>query len=140
MLHPNELETEIQKELFKRVDFDFDRSVVAFKGGILEKKLLNNLGVCSFNLERWGCPKYDDLLKSVDPTYKSIADRSDCGRHTYVPNPKFVQTNGGGYHCSASEVAVFKYWLERNYSVLLYQFGHAQNAPKQDEAAGAAAL
>ena len=38
-----------------------DRTVVGYKGGHVEKDLLNKLNIPSLNLETLGCPKYDVL-------------------------------------------------------------------------------
>ena len=35
------------------------RTVVAYKGGHVEKDLLNKLNVPCLDLETWGCPKYE---------------------------------------------------------------------------------
>jgi hypothetical protein len=105
----DELEELIWGELIKNPAFHPERSAVAHKGGIFESPLLAKLGVLSFNLEQWGCPKYEDLVKT-----NKEADYYDCKCHVYQPHPKFVENHGDSYHCSASEVGVFKYLLENH--------------------------
>ena len=41
------------------------RTVVAFKGGHVEKDLLNKLNIPCLDLETWGCPKYEQLKQTI---------------------------------------------------------------------------
>ena len=43
------------------------RTVVGYKGGHVEKDLLQKLNIPSLNLETLGCPKYDDLRSQMVP-------------------------------------------------------------------------
>ena len=43
------------------------RTVVGYKGGHVEKDLLQKLNILSLNLETLGCPKYDDLRSQMVP-------------------------------------------------------------------------
>ncbi|KAL9952108.1 hypothetical protein ACROYT_G039315 [Oculina patagonica] len=42
-----------------------ERTVVAYKGGHVERDLLNKLNIPSVNLELYGCPKYDVLKETI---------------------------------------------------------------------------
>ena len=59
---------------------------VAYKGGHVEKDILEQMRIPSVNLETWGCPKYE--LCTTPPF--------DCGCHF---NPRF--------HCILSECYAF---------------------------------
>ena len=37
------------------------RTVAAYKGGRVEKDLLNKLNIPCLDLQSWGCPKYEQL-------------------------------------------------------------------------------
>ena len=41
------------------------RTVVAYKGGHVEKDLLNKLNIPCLDLETWGCPKYEQLKQMI---------------------------------------------------------------------------
>ena len=64
--------------------------VVAYKGGHVERDLLEDLRIPSVNLETIGCPKYEQC------TPLSF----DCGCHGQTP-----------HHCSMSECYAFMTWL-----------------------------
>ena len=64
--------------------------VVAYKGGRLERDLLEELRIPCVNLETLGCPKYEQC------TPLSL----DCGCHGQSP-----------HHCSMSECYAFMLWL-----------------------------
>lgn len=78
--------------------------VVAFKGGIEEKKLLDQLSIPHVNLEDYGCPKYKDLLKQNIVRSPPI----DCGYHKGLKVGKVV-------HCPKAEVTAFRDWLLLHY-------------------------
>ena len=63
---------------------------VAYKGGHVERDLLEDLRIPSVNLETLGCPKYEQC------TPLSF----DCGCHGQTP-----------HHCSMSECYAFMTWL-----------------------------
>ena len=69
--------------------------LVAYKGGDIERNLLNNMGVRCINLEILGCPKYVDLLTK----YGFV---SECC--------SFHMTDT--YHCSRHEVKVFMHFVK----------------------------
>jgi hypothetical protein len=73
---------DILRELFKTTD------LVAYKGGTIERDLLNMLGISCINLEIMGCPKYECLLSAYNVKHE------DCGYHI----------TRGKYHCSRHEV------------------------------------
>ena len=63
---------------------------VAYKGGTVEKELLEQLRLPSINLETLGCPKYECCTPSP----------FDCGCHDH-----------DRFHCSMSECHAFMTWL-----------------------------
>lgn len=66
----------------------YHRGVVAYKGGHLEKDLLQSMGIPCLDLEVFGCPKADQLYSSdFKPGYS-------CG-----------------FHCPKQEVFLFYQWL-----------------------------
>ena len=72
--------------------------VVAYKGGHLEKDLLDNMGLPSFNLEECGCPKAEFLWLAGYTAEKS------CGHHK-AANTQFI-------HCPKQETFLFFQWLQ----------------------------
>ena len=54
--------------------------LIAYKGGHLEKDVLDRMGLPSVNLEEWGCPKADSLwsLTGHDGQYPP---GTSCGHH-----------------------------------------------------------
>ena len=81
---------DILRELFKTTD------LVAYKGGTIERDLLNMLGVSCINMEIMGCPKYECLLSAYNVKHE------DCGYH--ITRDK--------YHCSRHEVKLFSQFLD----------------------------
>ena len=72
--------------------------VVAYKGGCLEKDLLDKMGLPSFNLEECGCPKAEFLWLAGYTTDKS------CGHHK-AANTHFI-------HCPKQETFLFFQWVQ----------------------------
>jgi len=72
--------------------------LVAYKGGHLEKDLLDKMGLPSINLEELGCPKADSLWSSDYPPGKS------CGHHK-TDLFKMI-------HCLKQETFLFFQWLQ----------------------------
>ena len=70
--------------------------LVAYKGGHLEKDLLDKMGLPSINLEEFGCPKADSLWNQ----YKGTS----CGHHK-TDLFKMV-------HCPKEETFLFFQWLQ----------------------------
>ena len=70
--------------------------LVAYKGGNIERDLLNMLGVSCINMEIMACPKYERLLLKYDVKH------DDCGYHIAK----------GKYHCSRHEVKLFSQFLD----------------------------
>ena len=66
---------------------------MAYKGGTLEKTLLEQLRIPSVNLETFGCPKYEYCN----------APHFDCGCHS---NSRF--------HCSMGECYAFMTWFNKS--------------------------
>ena len=65
---------------------------VAYKGGHVEKNLLEQLRIPHVNLEVWGCPKYERCTPCP----------FDCGCH---------DEHFSRFHCSMSECYAFMTWL-----------------------------
>ena len=72
--------------------------LVAYKGGHLEKDLLDKMGLPSINLEEFGCPKADSLWSWGYTTEKS------CGHHK-TDLFKMI-------HCPKQETFFFFQWLQ----------------------------
>ena len=53
------------------------RTVVAYKGGHVEKDLLNKLNIPCLDLETWGCPKYEQLKQTI------VEPLASCGFHLW---------------------------------------------------------
>ena len=72
------------------------RSVLAYKGGHIEWDLLKKLDIPCVNLERFGCPKAEELMKH-------LIWLETCGNH---------MTADAYLHCAKVEVEAYAYWLE----------------------------
>jgi hypothetical protein len=71
--------------------------LIGYKGGNIERNMLDKMRVKSINLEVLGCPKYSALLS------KYGVAQHDCGYHLH----------SGVYHCSGHEVELFAHFVER---------------------------
>lgn len=69
------------------------KKLVAFKGGDMERNLLNKLKLGFFNLETIGCPRYRDLPK---------VNLRNCGYHDLHSKQ----------HCSYLKSITFAKWLQ----------------------------
>ena len=78
-----------------------ERSVIAYKGGHIERDLLTELCIPALNLERFGCPKAVVLMKD-------LIWLETCGNHI-VPNAYA--------HCAKVEVEAFGQWMEKTMNV-----------------------
>ena len=65
--------------------------LIGYKGGTIERDLLQGLGLKGVNLELMRCPKYSNLLT------KYGVEQQDCGKHLFK----------GENHCSGHEVQLF---------------------------------
>ena len=74
-----------------------NQDLVAYKGGHIEKDILKRLNILTINLEHWGCPKFETLLK------QGFQEVADCGHH---------HPSG---HLSTIECETFWHWL-RSYA------------------------
>lgn len=72
----------------------FDQNIIAYKGGRLEKDILDELKIPSLNLEDYDCPKYEDL---PTPAIK------DCGFHIKMEK----------VHCPLVECTAFYEWVKK---------------------------
>ena len=82
-----------------------DRTVVGYKGGHVEKDLLNKLNIPSLNLETLGYPKYD-VLRSQDPKYYKLL--SSSGFHK----------DDSRHHCPVTECDAFWVWYKTDVVVM----------------------
>ena len=82
-----------------------DRTVVGYKGGHMEKDLLNKLNIPSLNLETLGCPKYDVLRSDDLKHYKLL---SSCGFHK----------DDTRHHCPVTECHAFWVWYKTDIIVM----------------------
>ena len=76
-----------------------DRTVVGYKGGHVEKDLLNKLNIPSLNLETLGCPKYD-VLRNDDLKFVNLLP--SCGFHQ----------DDTRHHCPVTECHAFYLWYK----------------------------
>lgn len=72
------------------------KDVLGYKGGHVEKDILEDLDIPSVNIEDMGCPRFDDLRCER-------FNRLACQYH-----------RNQSLHCPKAEVAAFKEWLEEN--------------------------
>ena len=72
------------------------RTVVGYKGGHVEKDLLEKLNIPSLNLETLGCPKYDVLKTQFESLVPS------CGFHK----------DDKVHHCPVTECHAFWKWYQ----------------------------
>lgn len=87
------------------------KSIVAYKGGIHEKNLLDKLEIPNLNLEDYECPKFEKLLSMFrDEIEKS--GKKTCGRHIQLKDRNKV------VHCSRMETYVFAKWVRYQISML----------------------
>ena len=77
--------------------------LVAYKGGHLEKDLLDKMGLPSINLEEFGCPKADSLY-SITGRDHCYPPGKSCGHHK-TDLFKMV-------HCPKQETFLFFQWLQ----------------------------
>ena len=80
-----------------------ESSVLGYKGGYFEEDLLGRLSIPYLNLECFGCPKAEKLMKEM-------VWLETCGNHT-LPDAYA--------HCAKLEVEAYAYWLEKNNELLL---------------------
>ncbi|CAB4013531.1 Hypothetical predicted protein [Paramuricea clavata] len=76
-------------------EFMRNADLVAYKGGDIERNLLNNMGVRCINLEVLSCPKYANLLTKY-------GHRQECCQYHL----------GDYFHCSKHEVKVFAHFVQ----------------------------
>ena len=74
---------------------DEGREFVAYKGGHVERDLLESLYIPHVNLERFGCPKYEKILPSI------IEPLKGCSFHTFCDKA----------HCGMAECHAFWLWM-----------------------------
>lgn len=101
--YPSKTETtyslESLEEIIKNMYYENktnEQYIIGYKGGNIENKILNNLKLPNVNLERFGCPKYDDLPKP---------NVNDCGYHINLNRKRKI-------HCPKQECFAFTHWLK----------------------------
>ena len=72
------------------------KTVVAYKGGHIEKDLMNKLDFPSVNLEEFCCPKVEELIQMG-----CGQEVWDCGHHMGT----------GIAHCSVAECRILQEWI-----------------------------
>jgi len=72
-----------------------ERTVVAYKGGHVEKDFLDKLNILNINLESLGCPKIKQLKQMI------VEPLASCGFHL----------NDNIHHCLMTECHAFWLWL-----------------------------
>lgn len=72
-----------------------EKVIVAYKGGHIERELLEELHIPNLNIEIFGCPKFTFL-----PTPTNV---SNCGFH----DSKLIKA-----HCPRTECETFAYWIK----------------------------
>lgn len=77
----------------------YKEGLIAFKGGQIEKEILDKMGLPCVDLEKYGCPKADVLWS------KDYLTGTSCGHHK-VDTMTFI-------HCPKQETFLFFQWLER---------------------------
>ena len=75
---------------------NFERTVVAYKKGHIEKDLLNKLNIPCFDFETLGCPKYDQLKPTI------VEPLASCG----------FQLNDNIHHCPMTGCHAFWLWFK----------------------------
>jgi hypothetical protein len=73
---------------------------IAYKGGIIERKLLNSLHIPCVDLEKYGCPRFTELLNDYELT-RAV----QCNAHRFAKP-------GIAVHCPNIEISLFKTWLQ----------------------------
>lgn len=76
--------------------------IAAYKGGRVERDLLERLDIPCVNLEDFGCPKFEKLVHYLP------ARARDCGHHFGLKNPSAV------VHCPRLETLAFAEWVNTN--------------------------
>ncbi len=76
-----------------------NESVIAYKGGLIEKNLLAKLKIPTINLESFGCPKADNI-------FPEMGWLESCGQHKLLKN-----TTDTYQHCPKVEVEAYLHWL-----------------------------
>lgn len=97
--YPVRMQEELEHDILSLYEQNknFHCNVVAYKGGTLERNILDKLQIPSFNLEELNCPKYDVLAKLYGRTF-------NCNCHVV-----------GDFHCSEDEVYVFMPWYKKHF-------------------------
>ena len=93
------------------------QGVVGYKGGHVEKDVLDRLNIPSLNLEDLGCPKFNELYAEYsknDPEMNFLweAETVECGFHIHIRRPRGTPMDlMPTHHCPRVEVMVFHKWF-----------------------------
>ncbi len=77
------------------------KSVLAYKGGRIEKDLLEKLNIPAVNLEFFGCPKAKDI-------FPKMIWLESCGEHNLLRDKTHAHE-----HCPKVEVEAYLHWLTK---------------------------
>lgn len=109
---------------------DKSNILVAYKGGVHERTLLDKIGIRSLNIELYGCPPFDYLVRQFPDVYdpsKYFMCNSSYGLLIDNPQIGFIcdthksKSNGKKWHCPIEECRVFAIWM--NLAIRSCQFG-----------------
>ena len=85
---------DLMRYLYRRNKVE-GKNVVAYKGGHVERDLLNGLNIPNLNLEVFGCPKFDKYIENI------VEPIEGCGFHHFCDKA----------HCSMVECHAFWLWM-----------------------------
>ena len=111
------------RAFIRRLYRDFateQRTRIAFKGGNIEKSFLLDLHISYLDLERYGCPKFDDL-RAIMPADEELTEGCDC--HS-MPSK---------HHCAMMECQAFMRWYKDMMNHVQTSFILVINSCKQNK-------
>lgn len=87
--------------------------VVGYKGGHLERSLLDELQIQSVNMELLNCPRFNTLLDSMqsDKHLRTGYSNDIAAIHC----PLHINRHKSGLHCAKHEVCMFRRWYLNKY-------------------------
>ena len=93
---PNSLPLHHLEPVVKDFYEEIGEKIIAYKGGRIERELLQRLNIPGINLELFGCPKAEHL-------FSRLAWLETCGHHVGTDPYR---------HCPKTEVEAFGLWLK----------------------------
>lgn len=79
---------------------------IGYKGGTVERNLLISLSIPFVDLEKYGCPRFDQLCEIFKPVLKRLARNTFCMNHLPIRAAHKA-------HCPSFETVVFNFWLKK---------------------------